>query len=304
MGAERPASTSSRKATVCGSSVLSKANPRELPARGGREEVAIGSAAVSARCRAARALQHELAAHELAVVLADRTFGWREARVRSKGALRPFPDVAKHPAASARQNGPGLVELVSEVRIRGGREALPFGFSRQPSTGPAGVSVGLEITDVGDRRRPIDLSPSAQSELGALFVPVERRGAALALHPVPTLGQPERWRPVTPICNELAPLRVGHTPVRNLMTGQEHAVAGPLGVERETFINGTDFDDALASLVEAQWLHGKAHRRRQLAIGGLERVLGHGRQDVREEKLLVLLLMIDAQLDQVERGGR
>ena len=42
----------------------------------------------------------------------------------------------------------------------------------------------------------------------------------------------------------------------------------------------------------------------KLAISRLERVLGESREDVGEEQLLVLLLVIDAELDQLERGWR
>src|SRR4051812_2304706 len=112
--------TSSRNACVWGSSVFSKSNPRELPACAGREEVAIGGAAVPARRRAAGALQHELAGHELAVVLANGPLGGREAGVRSEGALSPFPDVAEHAAAGLRQDGRGLVELIAKAGVGGG----------------------------------------------------------------------------------------------------------------------------------------------------------------------------------------
>src|SRR5579884_3894381 len=118
IGAESPASTSSRKAVVCGSSVLSKAHSRELPARGRREEVAVGSAAVPARSGAARALQHELPRHELAIIFADRAFGRSEAGVGRKGALRPFPDIAEQVAAAgARHYRFGFIQLIASVRV-------------------------------------------------------------------------------------------------------------------------------------------------------------------------------------------
>ena len=55
---------------------------------------------------------------------------------------------------------------------------------------------------------------------------------------------------------------------------------------------------------QRQRLDREAGRRRELAISGLERVLGESREDVGEEQLLVLLLMVDAELDHVERRGR
>src|SRR5512146_1838976 len=95
IGAERPARTSSRNAFVWGSSVASKTQPSELPTSVGWKEVAIGGAAVPARSGAARAFQYELAAHEFAIIFADGALGRREAGVGRKGALRPFPHVAK-----------------------------------------------------------------------------------------------------------------------------------------------------------------------------------------------------------------
>ena len=51
---------------------LASRMPRELPARVGGEEVAVGRADVAARRGARAAAQHHLVAHELAVVLAER----------------------------------------------------------------------------------------------------------------------------------------------------------------------------------------------------------------------------------------
>src|SRR3569833_2455217 len=110
MGAVRPASRSSRKASnwstgVCASSVLSKAHPRELPARRRREEVAVRGAAVPARRGAARTLEHQLARLELAVVLADCTFGGSKAGIGNEVALGPFPDVAEDASAWTGRDG-------------------------------------------------------------------------------------------------------------------------------------------------------------------------------------------------------
>src|SRR6476469_9319830 len=131
VGAERPASTSSRKALVCGSSVASKEDSGELPARRRREEIAVGGPAVPARRGATRSLQNELPAHELAVVLAHRALGGGKARVGCEGALRPFPDIAEDAAAGAGDGGSSLVELVADHRVRGCCEVFPFRLGRQ-----------------------------------------------------------------------------------------------------------------------------------------------------------------------------
>src|SRR5690606_39591120 len=58
-----------------------QAQPGELPARVRREEVAVAGADVAARGGAAAAAQHELAAHELGVVLAGVVLPRAEAGV-------------------------------------------------------------------------------------------------------------------------------------------------------------------------------------------------------------------------------
>src|SRR5437868_10421453 len=114
IGAERPASTSSRNASVCGSSVFSKAHSRELPASRRLEEVAIGGAAVPARGGAACALEHELPAHELAVIFADRARGGRKAGEGIERAPGPFPDVAEQAGGGSRRDRVGMIELVAD----------------------------------------------------------------------------------------------------------------------------------------------------------------------------------------------
>src|SRR6056297_3787884 len=65
-----------------------------MPAGVGMEEVAIGGPHVTRRCVDAAAAQHLLAGHELAVVLADRSVGRPEPRIRLIGRRRPLPAVA------------------------------------------------------------------------------------------------------------------------------------------------------------------------------------------------------------------
>src|SRR5438034_5934324 len=125
MAADRPASTSSRNARVKSSSVASKPNPRKLPARVGREEIAVRGPAMAARGRAARALEDQLAAHELAVIFADCALGRRKTGVWRKGARGPFPDVPEHAAAWPWSDRSSRIELIAQLRIGGSRETLP-----------------------------------------------------------------------------------------------------------------------------------------------------------------------------------
>src|SRR5687768_12007196 len=129
IAADRPAMTSARN---CGSAspldVASKADPRELPACRRREEIAVAGPAVPARRGAAGAFQHELPAHELAVILADRALHGREAGVGKEARTGPFPHVAEDVAGRARHDGFGAVELVAEMGVGRRGEIFPLGF--------------------------------------------------------------------------------------------------------------------------------------------------------------------------------
>src|SRR4051794_33325503 len=70
-------------------------DPGELPASFRREKVAIGRSDVRRGGGARSAAQHELPAHELAVVFAQRARKRMEAGVSEVGARRPLPAVAK-----------------------------------------------------------------------------------------------------------------------------------------------------------------------------------------------------------------
>ena len=113
----------------------------------GREEVAVGRADVAARRGAGAAAQHELVAHELAVVLAERAGGRPVAGVGRVGALRPLPDVAeqlrerRRGAAGARVEAPALDEVAlarralrprSPTRPRSAAARRPSARRRRP----------------------------------------------------------------------------------------------------------------------------------------------------------------------------
>src|SRR4051794_24707593 len=88
------------------------------------------------------------------------------------------------------------------------------------------------------------------------------------------------------------------------MVMQQDAVARPLVVERETGVAGADLDDASAARVIGQGFHRITGWRSQFGVGRLKRVLGERRQNVRKQQLLMLLLVVDAEFDEVESGGR
>src|SRR3546814_13997183 len=76
--------------------MIREANAGELPALVGVEEIAVGGAAMAARGRAAAAAQHELAAHKLAIIFADRARRGAETGIGAVGAAGPFPHAAEH----------------------------------------------------------------------------------------------------------------------------------------------------------------------------------------------------------------
>src|SRR3546814_618306 len=90
------AATCRRLRTTPMSKILREANAGELPALVGVEEIAVGGAAMAARGRAAAAAQHELAAHKLAIIFADRARRGAETGIGAVGAAGPFPHAAEH----------------------------------------------------------------------------------------------------------------------------------------------------------------------------------------------------------------
>src|SRR5688500_6169843 len=131
IGSERPFSTSARSAGSTFSSVLSKAHPRELPARGRREEAAVAGARMAAWSRAAGALQQHLAAHELAIIFANRALLGLEAGVGKESRAGPLPHIAERPAARFGEDRAGLVQLVAEARVGRTEGGLPLRLGRQ-----------------------------------------------------------------------------------------------------------------------------------------------------------------------------
>src|SRR5688500_18778209 len=174
---------------------------------------------MAARRRAAAAAQHELAAHELAIIFADRALLRPEAGIGKEGAHRPLPDVAEHlagPALTAekaalallgraRPHRSGLVELVAAERIERGGGGLPFRLGREPRAGPAREGVGLVIGDVADRLGGIDRMHAVEAEAVPAFAgapPVQRRLDAIGAHPVPAVGQPQARLAISALVDE------------------------------------------------------------------------------------------------------
>src|SRR5207248_2507772 len=137
-------------------SITREPNAAHLPARRRREEVAIAEARVAARRKRRGAAQHQLVAHELAVVLAERARRRTIAGIGRIGAARPLPALAEplgQPAARRRRRmqpaaldeaavdsgtGPGTGHGTGHGTGRRARgRVLPFVLARQARVGPA-----------------------------------------------------------------------------------------------------------------------------------------------------------------------
>lgn len=174
----------------------------KLPARLGREEIAVAGPDVAARRDAGAAAQHVLIAHEFAVVFSHRAAVRAEAGIGLVGAAGPLPGVAVE-LGGARPAWPGgrgpriQVAAFQHVGVHAGaavrlaaRGGFPFGLARQPDPGPAGVGVGLEVAHVRDGRLQLQFLHAVQCEdlpVVALPLPIERRAPALRADAVPSL---------------------------------------------------------------------------------------------------------------------
>ena len=111
---------------------------------------------------------------------------------------------------------------------------------------------------------------------------------------------------IAAVGDEVEPFAIGDRPVGERVRVEQHLVARPLAIEGEAVAVMRRSRPALRG-PRSSCSGGVAWQRRgvELAIGRLERIFGEGREDVRQHQFLMLLLVIDAELDQLERrGGR
>ncbi len=101
--------------------VLGETEAGELPAGGGREEVAIGGADVGGGRDAGASAKDDLGGHELAVVLAEGAGERLVAGVAGVAAGGPLPHVAEDLLQAGERGGRGGVEVAGfEEVCRGG----------------------------------------------------------------------------------------------------------------------------------------------------------------------------------------
>ena len=202
-------------------------------------------------------------------------------------------------------------------RIAGDRQILrrdlPLELGRQALAGPARERVGLVVADVRHRRGAIDrLQPFERhgEPLPVALLPVERRVPALAVDRRPAVGEPKRGRAIAAVLHEREPFAVGDEAVGQAEGMDEHVVARRLVVPGEALAVVADLANA-AGIVDPAWLGrlGRSRARPAGAIGRPQRIGREQRQDVGQQQLLVLLLVVDADLDQpgdfrLRRRGR
>src|SRR5262245_23428737 len=158
------------------------------------EEIAIGAPNVPLRRRAGAALEHELVAHELAVIFADGARRRLEARVGQVSASRPLPDIADHLRKAFAARGAHRPQTPRAEHAALERDAcrrrLPLELGWEARGRPAGKRVRLVVADMGDWRRGIDRAIAVETHLrrAALRIfPIERRLPILAAHDVPAV---------------------------------------------------------------------------------------------------------------------
>src|SRR5262245_16541437 len=178
------------------SDVTRQAHAGHLPARPGRKEVAVGAADVPRGRQARASAQDVLAAHELAVVLAERPAQRPEPWIGRVAARGPLPDIAEQLGQLA---GGGAVGMQPAAVCEGATRAcvrrgvLPLGLARQTRAEPARDRVGLVQAQVTGGLARIDRAHAGElveRVFAVAALPVQRRLPALALHDLPAIAQP------------------------------------------------------------------------------------------------------------------
>ena len=194
------------------------------------KKVSVSRAAVTGRGHDAGAAQNHLVDHKLAVVFADRAFGFFEVRVRQIRAVRPFP-----------------AQAPIEALVR----RFPFEFSRQPQAFPFGKRCRFVKRNVTDRIFQIQFSQAAERELKPFavnFFPVERRFYFVLINPVPAFGVPEPKIRVTAVFDKFEIFAVGDEVFRNRKILQINPMAGEFVVKTKAFALETDFINSARKL--------------------------------------------------------
>src|SRR6202041_3987349 len=135
-------------------------------------------------------------------------------------------------AIGARMVTAAVGEIAIKCRILG--RHLPFRLGRKPLPGPFGVSIGLVITDMHNRRGGVEALFAGQREYPPALLrgaPIERRLPTLLLHRRPALGQPIFGLTIAARGDELGEFAAAHRPARQAERVEPHAMPRRLVVE-------------------------------------------------------------------------
>lgn len=287
--------------------------PGKLPARLGREEIAVTGPDVAARRHAGATAQHVLIAHEFAVVFSHRAAVRPEAGIGFVGAAGPLPGVAvelgRTRPAWPGGRGPRIqvaafqhVGVPAGVAVRlAARGRLPFGFAWQPDPRPAGVGVGLEVAHMRDGRLQLQFLHAVQREdlpVVALPFPVERCAPALRADAVPSLRQPQFRPRIAAVAHEGQVFVLRHEPVGQVEAAQQRVMGRAFIVEGEAVAVVADAGHATRVLGPAGRRGGRQGGGAVGRVGRPERVGVQQVLDVGEDQFLVLLLVVEPQFQQ------
>ncbi len=149
-------------------------------------------------------------------------------------------------------------------------------------------------------QRPLPVQPE-DAPVALLPRPVKRRLPAFALDRGPAFGQP-KFRPAVPVGRhelEIVPAR--YRLGRDAASMEIVAVARPLVIESEAPFAGASFIDPGRQLHPTRLARRMAAQLRICLIGGTDRIEPECVLDIRQQQLLVLLLVLQAKLDQFAR---
>ncbi|MNI16158.1 hypothetical protein D3C73_694830 [compost metagenome] len=262
-----------------------QADAREGPALIRVEEVAIGRSRVPRRRGEGAPAQHHLIGHELAVVLGRRALGRSKAGVRAVGAGGPLPRLIV-------QVGEGVGTAAGGV--------LPFRLGGQTPAGPPRKGVGLIEADMAHRRGRIHRPPPRQGHdrpaRPVLSPPIERRGPAARLDRRPAVAQPQFGPGVAAVIHEGQPVAIDRQVGGQGERLKPDSVRRPFVVEGEPLLPRAGLDKAPLERLPASARRLERRMARLLIIGRrVQRRPRHQMQKVHQKKLLMLLLVVQAQ---------
>src|ERR1700676_179251 len=272
----------------------------------GREEIPVGCADVTRRRSARSPAQHQLIAHELAVIFSNQSLSGLKSGICDVRTRSPLPYVSEDLLQSISLGGLWVKNVILEestLRWIPRRGNFPLFFQRQSGTRPARVCVRLVKTHVADwfggvhwfDTRSIELQPRAV----VAGLPIEGRIPTIRANRIPPIGKPEFRPVVTVIGHELHVLRVGHGTRSDLKRPQQDFMPRTLVVECETLTGVTNGVNPSLKLNPGQ-LRSDAPGMRLPRGFGRERPRPQRVLDVSNDQLLMLLLMIQSQFNEIK----